>query len=198
MTNPQVFDDKQEHFDLELLQDPDSDPSAHATEWRRLFEHFTPRLDSYFRERVPNLADREDLISVVWERTVENLHRLNSPSVFWNWLRRVGENRLVDVQRNRAAEKRSQELLTREYVAADITVDDVVARLSTDPYAGTGITPEELRSRYLSLSEPDRTFVLLILQDLSHRQIATRLGLPTDQASRQRWKRIRARLRGSS
>jgi DNA-directed RNA polymerase specialized sigma24 family protein len=198
MTEHRAFYDKREHFDLELLKDPDSDPTAHTSEWRRLFEHFTPRLDSYFRERVPNLADREDLISVIWERTVENLHRLDSAAVFWNWFRRVGENRLVDVQRSLATEIRAQEQLAREYLSFDTAVDDVLARLSTDRYAGTGMSPEDLRSRYLSLTDLDRTFVLLILNDLPHRQIATRLGLPSEAASRQRWKRIRARLMGRS
>jgi DNA-directed RNA polymerase specialized sigma24 family protein len=197
MTQNQTLGEKRDQrFDLELLKDPDSHPVAHASEWKRLFEHFTPRLDSYFRERVPDVSDREDLISVIWERTVENLHRLDSDAVFWNWFRRVGENRLVDIQRSRTSERRSREQLDRECMSSDTAVDDVLSRLSTDPYAGTGIGPDELRSRYLLLSDPDRAFILLILNDVPHRQIATRLGLVSEQASRQRWKRIRARLRG--
>ena len=187
---------EQPDFDLDLLRDPDSDPVAHASEWQRLFEHYTPRLDGYFRDRVPDPTDRDDLIAVIWERTVQNLHRLDSPAVFWNWLRRVGENRLVDVHRSRAAERHALEGLGTEPLSFAASVDeDALTRLSADPYFGTGIGPEDLRSRYLSLTEDERNFVLMVLRDRSHKEIAAHLGLASEQASRQRWKRIRERLK---
>jgi len=183
-------------FDLELLRDPDTDPAAHQLEWKRLFEHFSPRLDSFFRSRVPENSDREDLISSVWQRTLENLHRLDSAAVFWNWLRKVGENRLIDLHRSRAAENRQLDQVGLDSKNRDeSSIDDILSRLASDPYAGTGIGPTELRSRYLSLSSSDRALVGLILLDLPHREIAARLGLASEQASRQRWRRIRARLR---
>jgi RNA polymerase sigma factor (sigma-70 family) len=178
-------------FDLQLLGDPDADPDAHRREWTRVFNHFTPRLDSYFAARVPNKSDREDLIQHIWSKAILRVSSLSDASVLWNWLRRVGENRLTDLQRSG--------LVVERYAAAHAA--DVRHELATSPppsaldHLVSNPFDGEVGRQFAALSPLDQQLVILAMDEVPHEEIARRLGLPSAAASRQRLHRLRSVLR---
>lgn len=182
-------------FDLRLLGDPDTDPNAHQREWRRLVEHYAPRLDGYFADRIPERVDRDDLLQHVWYKAMLHVRSLPNATVLWNWLRRVGENRLTDVARSgavalRHAEAHAAEL--RHELEAGGQVDAREEMVDLDALDLEG----DVGRRFAALSEADRQLVMLVIEGVPHETIAARLGLPSAAASRQRWSRLRRSLRG--
>ena len=181
-------------FDLALLGDPDSDPAAHRREWTRLFEHYTPRLDGYSAGRLPERADRDDLLQHIWFKAVLHVRSLPNAGVLWNWLRKVGENRLTDVRRSGAIAARHAEAHAAAVRHELKTTRD--SEVNTDAQLEAADLDGEVGRRIAALSEDDRQFVLLVIEKMSHEEIAKRLGLPSAAASRQRWSRLRRGLRG--
>lgn len=180
-------------FDLLLLGNPDADPDAHQREWRRVFSHFTPRLDNYFSGRVPNAVDREDLIQHIWYKAILHVDNLPDASVLWNWLRTVGDNRLTDLRRSdavaqRHAEEHAAELRHELQTSPPLSPLEMLA---SNPFDG------DMGRRFAALPELDRQLVLLAMEEVPHDEIARRLGLSSAAASRQRWHRLRRSLRRS-
>lgn len=179
-------------FDLHVLSDPDTDPSAHQSEWRRLFEHFTPRLDGYFATRVPDEAERADLIQDIWHKALLHIAQLRTPAVLWNWLRRVGENRLIDTRKAAATARRRVEEHAAELHFELETSPPLSAleQLVSNPFQG------EMGQRFARLSERDQRVVRLAMEAVPHEDIARELRLPSAAASRQLLARIRRTLQG--
>lgn len=173
--------------DLKLLGDPDADTVTRSSEWRRVFEHFTPRLDDYFLHRVPDSDERDDLLQHIWYKAVLHIGSLPSSDVLWNWLRRVGENRLIDLQRSAAsgvarAEEHAAEVRHELSISDSPSALDVLA---SNPFDGV------IGQKFAALSQEDRTIILLALDAVPHAEIARHVGLPSAAASRQRWSRLR-------
>jgi RNA polymerase sigma factor (sigma-70 family) len=180
------------HFDLGALRDPDADPEAHQREWRRLVAHFVPRLDSYFQLKVPAPDDRDDLIQHILVKAVLNVRGIQASAALWNWLRKIGDNRLFDLRRSaqstaRHIEQQAAELMAETQAHATTEVCD--ARL--DPANGDGA----LGRRIAALNDVDRRLLDLVANEVPHEEIALRLGLASADASRQRWSRLRRKLR---
>ncbi|WP_309670069.1 sigma-70 family RNA polymerase sigma factor [Gemmatimonas sp.] len=179
------------HFDLGALRDPDADPEAHQREWRRFFAHFVPRLDSYFQLKVPAPDDRDDLIQHILVKAVLNVRGIRASAALWNWLRKIGDNRMFDLRRSaqstaRRVEQQKAELLAESESHPNTGPSD--ARL--DPAGGDGA----LGRRIAALSDVDRQLLDLVANDVPHEVIAQRLGFASADASRQRWSRLRRKL----
>jgi RNA polymerase sigma factor (sigma-70 family) len=180
------------HFDLVVLRDPDGDPDAHQREWRRLVEHFVPRLNSYFRLKVPAPDERDDLVQHILFKAVLNVRGIHASAALWNWLRKIGENRVIDLQRSEQSTARHLEQQAAELeFASEAALSDGLVDLPLDSAEGEG----ELGRRVAALSALDRQLLTLVANDVPHETIAKQLGLPSAEASRQRWSRLRRKLR---
>ena len=180
-------------IDLRLLGDPDTDPDAHRREWTRVFNHFTPRLDNYFSGRVPSADEREDLIQHIWYKAILHVDALPDAAVLWNWLRRVGDNRITDLRRSAAVAERHAEEHAADlrHEMATSQPQSSLDRMASNPFDG------EMGRRIAALSELDQKLVRLAMDDVPHDEIARQLGLSSAAACRQRWHRLRQSLRES-
>lgn len=158
-------------------------------DWEVLYAEHLPQIYNFFRYRVRNLADAEDLTSETFERAWRARERYRRDrGAFGGWLFTIARNLAVDHYRGR-----------RETVSLEAAAD-----------LPGGSTPEELsvrrsdRERLARLLEglPDRERELIALKfgsELTNRDIARIVGLTqsnvgtilhrTIQELRQEWSR---------
>lgn len=180
-------------FSPALLADPDADPELRAAEWRRVFGHFNPRLLSFFKPRVSSGDMLDTLVAEVWRRALLRIGGLQSPAAAWTWLTTIGTNLLRDQQRRVAAEARRWARAEAE-LTAEASLQ-VLGRVEEDFVDDERADLAQAILAQIPLS--DRQFLELVaLDDLTHQEIADRLGLPSAAASRQRLRRLRLQLRG--
>jgi RNA polymerase sigma factor (sigma-70 family) len=157
-------------------------------EWRAVVTHFEPRLAGYFRRRADGVMLIDDLLQEIWLRAYIHIDSLKSEGALWTWLTTIGANLLRDeidrrklpvVVGERAlhdADVRAMEFLGMEWSQRE----DAVLRA------------EGVRSK---CSAEEWEFLnLLTVDELSHAEVAARLGLHSAVASRQRLRRLRERL----
>lgn len=140
---------------------------ASEADWDGLFTAHLPRVYNYFRYRVGNGADAEDLTSVTFEKAWRARHRYRRDlGAFTTWLYAIARNVAVDHYRRRRAD------VPIEAAAAvsggDGPEDDAVRR-----------SDFEHLSRLLALL-PEREREVLSLKygaDLNNRAIARMTGL---------------------
>jgi RNA polymerase sigma factor (sigma-70 family) len=191
-------------FDLALLSDPAANRDYQEWEWTRVFQHFNPRLEGFLERKTSDSGEMNDVLSHTWEQAYLNvrLGKIESPRVMWTWLSTVAFRKLIDFQRNRSRtgnrevridEDQEERLSSPERCVLDrlTEVDDALAEVGR-------IERQTFKARWGTLSEKDRQFAYLYaVDDFTHAQITELLGLPSEEASRQRWRRIKKHMRGA-
>lgn len=175
-------------FDLTLLRSEGGSEPATTAEWERVFTHFQPRLLSYFDRRASGILPLEDLLQEVWLRAFLNVRSVDSGNALWTWLITIGANLLRDeLRRNRPV------LVSFAEEIGDHTagIAEFVG-IQQGPGDALSDTVEEMRAK---LTDDEWEFLnLLCVDNLTHDEVARRVGLKTAMASRQRLRRIRQRL----
>jgi RNA polymerase sigma factor (sigma-70 family) len=175
-------------FDLALIRGEEGSESARAAEWERVFAHFQPRLLSYFERRANGILSLEDLLQEVWLRAFLNVKSLGSANALWTWLVTIGNNLLRDELRRNRLILESLPDETGDHAAS------IAEFLGVGQQLGGSLseTVEDMRAK---LTEDEWEFLnLLGLDNLTHEEVAGRVGLKSAMASRQRLRRIRQRL----
>jgi DNA-directed RNA polymerase specialized sigma24 family protein len=183
-------------FDLARLDDPDADPVRYDAAWRELFGFYDPRLRAYFATRGVRSSAMDDLLAGVWERAYRHIGTVEGPEHLWGWLRRIGTNALLDdaksAQRRRVRERKDARL----DAAGEAPAPDPLARLCALEPEIAGLDAGTLRERFARLSPVDQQYATLFAVDeLSHAEAAAACGLPSAEAGKKRWLRIRDELR---
>jgi len=186
-------------FDLALLSNGDAPELLRQAEWRRLFDHFNPRLESYFALRVPDRDGLDDLVADVWRRILLNIGRLTSANALWSWMIQIGVNLLRDSGRQgirRGGRQVSLDDLT------PVELQELVMPRVADHTESSG-SVHLLREALATLPGDDRELLdLYVIDELGHAEIAVRLNLPGPATSRKRLQRLKShlirRLRGAS
>jgi RNA polymerase sigma factor (sigma-70 family) len=187
-------------FDLALLANPHADPETRDREWFRFYDHFRPRLVSYF-ERRTGPAELDETLAHIWRTALAGIVRLRSPAAAWNWLRAVGENFLRSERRS-ASERRQ----TRQAALPKLQQEEgvrrageaVLERLAAADAFDEGRWPIDrptLHERWARLDPDERRVIeMRVHEDLEFAAIAQRIGI-SSVAARQRYSRAMRRLR---
>ena len=186
-------------FDLTLLADTDSPEPLRQAEWRRVFDHFNPRLKSYFALRVSDGDALDDLVAEVWRRVFLNIDRLRSANAVWSWMIQIGVNLLRDL--GRQGIRRSGRRLSLDQLTAVELQELVVPRVAD--HTESSWAAALLRETLATLPWDDRELLeLYVIDELTHAEIAIRLKLPGPAASRKRLQRLKfqivQKLRGAT
>jgi RNA polymerase sigma-70 factor (ECF subfamily) len=152
----------------------------------RLYEELHPPVASYLRQRAPQPADAEDLVSQVFHRVLANLDRFDpGRGSVLGWALTMARHALIDHLR------RSRDTVPVEAMA------DLLAGTTPDPLDGLIRTEQADRVRAAIAELPGETRELLALhygQDLRLRDIGALMGL-SEAAVKQRLSRLRRELR---
>lgn len=178
-------------FRLEALTGLAGD-SEREQEWRRLFEHFQPRLVSYFARRVDSEDQLDELTSEIWRRLLLNIHKLKSTNAFWSWMLQVGRNILADWGRG------GIRMNGRQVAMEELTASDAAALITPFIFDGDDGSQDipDLVEALAQLPAEDRALLeLIVVDDMSHADVAIRLRLDSAAACRKRLQRIKAKLR---
>jgi RNA polymerase sigma factor (sigma-70 family) len=189
-------------FDPALLGDPSADERARDAEWRRVFEHFDPRLRDFFAYQRPDSDELDDLLLHVWRAALRGFGSLQSPRAAWSYLLAVGKNYLRDQWAAEARQDRNLDLYGR-YIALEEELQqempNVLDRLAHEDGWAEGrwpVDPEEFAQRMSQLSDAERELILLRhVRDMTHEQVAEEFGI-SPSATRKRYSRILKHLRG--
>src|SRR5687768_1745874 len=90
----ELLDDEEERtLLLEVVQRPEA--------FRRLYQHYFPRVYAYIASRTESVHDAEDLVSATFVRTIEQIGRFKYRGYgsFAAWLFRIAHNLLSDFHR---------------------------------------------------------------------------------------------------
>jgi RNA polymerase sigma factor (sigma-70 family) len=176
-------------FDIRALRGDAENDALRDAEWDRVFSHFQPRLSSYFERRAEGIVALDDLLQELWLRACLHIRTLESSSALWTWLITIGNNLLRDELR-----RKRPETISLDAPGGDgrLSVDDFLRHL----VAGSGAdTDEGTRKLQAQLTSDEFEFLsLLCVDNLTHDEVARRLGLKSAIASRQRLRRIRQRF----
>jgi RNA polymerase sigma factor (sigma-70 family) len=180
--------------DVKSLVDGRAPAEQREEEWVRVFRHFQPRLQGYFRSRTASAETLDDLLAELWRRAVLGVASLRSGAAMWSWLTTIGNNLLRDQWR------RDRRVQVREVSWTDAEADDRLRHLLEG-----WVVPDEAQSspdgpRSLvleALTPDDRALLTLFADGFTHEEIAVELGLTGAAASRQRLRRLRLRFAGS-
>ncbi len=177
-------------FEIALLHDTGSPSDQREAEWRRVFEHFDPRLRDFFGHRTDSGDELDELMSELWRRVLLSVHRLESHRAAWNWMVKIGTN--VWLGRGRTATRERKRVALMHEVAHTEVGPAFIDRVFEDA------PDDERRAKVLArineLPEEDRRLIALVAEDQAHSEIARRLSLASAAASRQRLRRIRLAL----
>ena len=190
MTNQETG---QNPFDIQLLADPEADPDGREAEWLRLYREMTPRMAGFFRNRVEGHDSLDDLIAEIWRRAVLRIGSVRSGKAVWSWLIVIGTNLLRDG--GRADGRRARRLGQQVAIEVAANDDSIALRI-----AGDIIEPDRARVatqqvRAAVTGDEWRLLQLWAVEELTHAEIATRLGLASPAASRKQVSRLCVRLR---
>jgi DNA-directed RNA polymerase specialized sigma24 family protein len=190
-------------FELALLSSS-APPDLQELEWTRVFQHFNQRLESFLKGRAHDEGEVGDVLSHTWEQAYIHVRsgKIESPRVMWTWLSTVAFRKLLDLKRTRTlavsrhvwldSEPGQVTLRSPEQCVLDrlTEVDDAFAEVAR-------IDRQQFTARWAKLSERDRQFAyLLAVDEFTHADVVEMLGLPSEAASRQRWRRIKKSMRG--
>lgn len=174
-------------FEISLLHDLRSPADQRDAEWRRVFEHFDPRLRDFFEHRTESGDELDELMSELWRRVLLSVHRLESHRAAWNWMVKIGTNVLLGRGRTATRERKRAELI-QDVVYTEVGpafIERVFEDAPDDDRRATVL------ARIEALPEEDRRLIALVAEDQAHAEIARRLSLASAAASRQRLRRIR-------
>lgn len=174
-------------FDIALLHDIGVPADQRDAEWRRVFEHFDPRLRDFFEHRTESGDELDELLSELWRRVLLSVHRLESHRATWNWMVKIGTNLLIERGRTATRARRRAEVI-QEVMSTEMGPAFIERVFDDAP-------DDDLRAMVLArieaLPEEDRRLVSLVAEDQAHAEIARQLSLASAAASRQRLRRIR-------
>lgn len=140
--------------------------AANAAFGRMLQDHL-PRLRRYAVALVGNVAVADDLIQDTLERALARQSTLASPSLVYPWLRSILHNLHIDEIRRRR----------NRGIAVDI--DDLSDTLALSAPSADRSSTRDLVRAMAALSSEHRQILLLIgLEGLSYKEIATALDIP--------------------
>ena len=137
----------------------------------RLFEHFAPRLKSYFiRAGIPS-AQAEDLAQdamlAVWRRASQFDSRRAGAAT---WLFAIARNLRIDLYRRHRSEQAAAAGDQLETTETDITAGDILDAAEREA---------RIRSALTMLSSEQQSVIRLsFFSDTPHREIASQLGIP--------------------
>lgn len=191
--------DSPPRFRPHILADPDLDPAAHRAEWEAVFDYYDPRLRRKVVQQAPSFDEGvvNAVMSDLWERAFRTVGRMRTPDAAWGWLWQIGLNLIKDHAKIAKRRRNYEELAAHK---SDLHTDPDLAPdvAGEDPYEGR-VEKGVFDARIAELSDRDREFIRLYVdEELSHREIVERLGLPSVDASKQQWRRIKKRLRGEA
>lgn len=176
-------------FSLAALRGDAEWARAREAEWERVFAHFQPRLELYFRRRSDGILPLDDLLQEVWLRACLNILTLETPAALWTWFLTIGNNLLRDELRRR---RPVMEPLPME---PDTSTHAVGAFLGLLEARFDEASAEALADVQRRVTAEEWEFLsLLCVDNLSHEEVAARVNLPSAMASRQRLRRLRERL----
>jgi RNA polymerase sigma factor (sigma-70 family) len=180
---------------LDILKGTEGSASDRDDEWLSVFRHYQPRLESYFRSRLGDAADADDVVAETWSRAFLFIGSLSSAAALWSWLTTIGNNVIRDRQRRA---QRRPELRESDLTNPEGTLEAFIDGWSFREFASEGPAGHARAAVLDRLSSEEREYLeLLAVEGLSHHEIAQRLHLPSAAASRQRLRRIRVRLTGA-
>ncbi|MEZ4378598.1 MAG: sigma-70 family RNA polymerase sigma factor [Gemmatimonadales bacterium] len=174
-------------FNIAVLHDIGVAEDERDAEWRRVFEHFDPRLRDFFGQRTDSASELDELMSELWRRVLLGVHRLDSHRAAWNWMVTIGTNVLRGWGRSAMRERKRAEGLVQ--LACTDMAPDFIERVFDDAPGDDRMAV--VLARIAALPEKDRLLVALVAEDRTHTEIARRLSLASAAASRQRLRRIR-------
>ncbi len=176
-----------------MLTQSGGEPAAREAEWLRVYRHYAPRLESFFGSRLPGRGELDVFLSDLWERAFLNIDSLRSGKAMWSWLITIGNNLLRDRYRRKREDKEVLWSDAERNARVLAVLDGWTGMPSTDD-------SEDRRAAVLqSLEEAEYEFLALYAIDgFTHEEIARRLRLPSAAASRQKLRRLRLRLTGST
>lgn len=174
-------------FSISRLTDSSMPRDVRDAEWRRVFNHFDPRLRSFFQYRVGSAPELDELLSETWRRVLLGMKNLSSHRAAWTWMTTIGVNVLKSKGRSESRARRQAEDFEREASADPPIV--FISRIDEG-------SPDDLHlaaalARISALSTEDQELVRLVANEIPHAEIAKLLKLPSAAASRQRLRRIR-------
>ncbi|GAA3693607.1 sigma-70 family RNA polymerase sigma factor [Nonomuraea antimicrobica] len=150
-----------EHRDPAQLLAAAADDDGSA--WDELESRFGPRMWAVARACGLSPADAADAVQGAWLRLLQHLHDLRDPARVGGWL---------------ATTVRREALLIQRKAVSPISPSEVVG----DPDPLSAVLEADGRrllwEQVATLPEPCRTLLLLVANDLSNQQVASRLGLP--------------------
>lgn len=184
-------------FDIGLLADAETNPGRHEAEWRRVYEHFDPYLRYYF-EDVMRYRDSDEIVAAVWRKALRKIGSLDAPENAWWWLIRIGRNYFIDQRRQEGRRLRNDrtglDRMTED--TAEDWRDRVLDKITRETTFDERIDRRAFREAFAKLKDSDQEFAYLLQSEgLSHEQLVERLKLKSVEASRQRWRWIKRKLR---
>jgi DNA-directed RNA polymerase specialized sigma24 family protein len=184
-------------FDIGLLADAETDPERHEAEWRRVYEHFDPYLRYYF-EDVMRYRDSDEIVAAVWRKALRKIGSLDVPENAWWWLIRIGRNYFIDQRRQEGRRLRNDrtglDRMTED--TPEDWRDRILDEIAREKTFGDRIDLRAFRVAFAALKDSDQEFAYLLQsEELSHEQLVERLKLKSVEASRQRWRWIKKKLR---
>jgi len=176
-------------FKLGLLRGDEGSSQDRDSEWLRVFRHFDPRLRDFFGRRNQTLAV-DEVVGEVWGRAFLFISTLKDAAALWSWLTTIGNNVIRDRMRSQLRHPTGS--LSESKDATAVEESFVRTWIDRENEAAVRVDVQSLISR---LPPVDREFLRLVVVDgLSHDEIATQLGLPSAGASRKRLQRLRVRV----
>lgn len=168
--------------------------SGRAEAFEPLYHCFRDRLYRVAAGRLGDTADAEDCVQEAFVRAARYLHSYDPARPFFGWLLRILTNLATDRAKARWADR----------LLADDDLVDIPAppATATDAERLKALSESEARARSVHaalerLPEDQRRRVLLFYVDgLSHADIVRVMGDPSEEASRQKLRRIRESLKG--
>ena len=150
-----------------MQEQADGTESAREVNWDRVYSEQLPRVYNFFRFRVPNRSDAEDLTSRTFEKAWQARHRYRRDLAgFSTWLLTIARNLAVDHLRTAKA-----------YVSLDAAAGVIVEQT---PEREAADQSDVARLVELTANLPDRDRELLALKygaAVTNRQIAALTGL---------------------
>lgn len=141
------------------------DPEAFSP----LVERYQSRLYTHITRRVPDAEVAKDLTQETWLRAYRAMNTFHGTSAFYSWLYRIAENVCIDYFRKQKHDTEPLHLIEERRVT------------QTHPCPSRDVERAELRKHLRAALQQltplrKQVFLLYYAQDLSIKQIATRLN----------------------
>lgn len=138
-----------------------------STDHKRIYEEYAARITRYFRYRIRNSWDVEDLTTTVFIKVYAKLDQYDGRHPFGAWIFRIAHNTLIDYLRKKREYPVEQEMFA-SLVASEKLPEERVLKQESD---------EDLWRNVKTLTVDQRNVISLrYLADLRMNEIAEILG----------------------